>query len=136
MKKPRVLIVDDERAVADSLGLVFQKRGFDCRILYSPDDALDCARSFAPQLLLCDLTMPGMGGLIMASIISHENPECRIILLSGDYAALDAAWESSSSICRNNSILTKPIHPDALLDQAHLLLNSTKPGFPAGLPIQ
>ena len=135
MAKLRVLIVDDERAVADSLGLIFQKCGFDCRVAYKPDEALTYARSFEPQLLLADLSMPGMGGLVMASLIAHELPDCRILMLTGDSQALEDAWSSGKTAFGHHSIVTKPIHPDALLREAHHLLNSAPAGFPAGVPI-
>jgi CheY-like chemotaxis protein len=135
MTKLRVLIVDDERAVADSLCLVFQKYGFIAQAAYSADDGLDCARTFLPQLLLCDLSMPGMGGLVMASMIAHELPECRVLMLTGDYHALDEAWATGASLFRKHTVMTKPVHPESLLREAYQLLHSAKPGFPAGLPL-
>ena len=65
MTKLRVLIVDDERTVADSLSLIFQKCGFEAQVAYTSDEGLARARFFQPQLLLTDLSMPGMGGLAM-----------------------------------------------------------------------
>jgi len=53
----RVLVVDDDRLVADTLALVFGKSGFDARAAYSADQAMSFAREFKPHLLLCDVTM-------------------------------------------------------------------------------
>ena len=52
----RVLVVDDERLVADTLTLVFGKGGFNAKAVYSAKDALESARDFKPDLLLCDIT--------------------------------------------------------------------------------
>ncbi len=135
MTKLRVLIVDDERTVADSLSLIIQKCGFEAQVAYTSDEGLARARFFQPQLLLTDLSMPGMGGLAMASIIAHELPGCRVLMLTGDYRALEEAWTTGSVICRKHSILTKPIHPEALLREANHLLHTAPTGFPASVTI-
>ncbi len=131
MSKLRVLIVDDERPVADSLRLIFQKYGFEAEVAYTPDDGLARARFLQPHLLLTDLTMPGMGGLVMASIIAHELPQCRVLMLTGDYRALEQAWNSGTSLFRQHSVLTKPIHPEALLREANHLLHAAPLGIAA-----
>jgi CheY-like chemotaxis protein len=122
MSKYRVLIVDDERAVADSLGWVFEHRGYECHVSYSGSEALATSRMFSPQLLLCDMTMPGMDGQTTATLIAREVPECRVLMLSGDYAALEEARIAMSPTAGNKAFLTKPIAPVELLDAAQELL--------------
>src|ERR1017187_3440255 len=68
----RVLIVDDESLIADTLGLIFRKNGFEAKVVYTADDALQCARSFAPELLLCDINMPVRSGLELMGDFSRE----------------------------------------------------------------
>ena len=72
MMKPKILVVDDEPMIADTLGIIFQKRGFDCRISYTGLDAIACTKEFQPELLLCDMTMPGMSGLELQSRLRAE----------------------------------------------------------------
>jgi CheY-like chemotaxis protein len=118
----RVLVVDDDRLVADTLALVFDKSGFEARAVYSADDALVCAREFAPDLLLCDVTMPGRDGLTLLSDISHEQPACRIIMLTGFYSNLKEVREHANRLCRPVGILTKPCQPAELLREAAAML--------------
>ncbi len=125
--KPRVLIVDDESILANSLSWIFEKRGFETLVCYSPDSAIDSARIFRPDLLLCDLAMPGMGGLTMASIISRSLPHCRILLLTGDYPSLEHAWAVGRSMFQKHAVLAKPVHPLTLLHEAYHLMD-----LPAG----
>jgi CheY-like chemotaxis protein len=118
----RVLVVDDDRLVADTLALVFRKSGFEARAVYSADDALACAREFAPHLLLCDVSMPARDGLTLLPEISEELPACRIIMLTGFYSNLKQVRDHASKLSRPIGILTKPCPPSELLREAAALL--------------
>ncbi len=74
----RILVVDDERLTADTLGIILRRHGFDAKVSYSVDDALECASSFDPQLLLCDITMPGRTGLDLIEAVAQERPDCPV----------------------------------------------------------
>lgn len=119
---PRVLVVDDDHLVADTLALIFAKSGFDSRATYSADQALECARTFSPDLLLCDVTMPGRDGLALVSDISEEFPACRIIVLTAFYSNLKSVREQASKLSRPVGILTKPCQPTELLREAAAML--------------
>lgn len=120
----RVLVVDDDRLVADTLALIFRKNGFDVRTAYSADEALLCAREFGPHLMLCDITMPGRDGLSLVNDISRELPGCRIIVLTGFYSNLKPVRDQANKLSRPVGILTKPCQPAELLRQANALLAS------------
>ena len=64
--KQKILVVDDDRLVADTLNLVFLANGFESEARYSAAEGLSRARTFAPQLMLCDVTMPEENGLELA----------------------------------------------------------------------
>ena len=121
----RVLIVDDERLVADTLTLVFQKSGFNAKAAYDVNSAMEFVRNFRPDLLLCDITMPGKDGLALVNEITHELPSCRIMVLTGFYSNLKVVNEEASRLRLPLplSILTKPCQPDDLLREAAALLS-------------
>ncbi|CAN5491312.1 hypothetical protein BH10ACI4_BH10ACI4_27460 [soil metagenome] len=120
----RVLIVDDERLVADTLTLVFQKAGFNARAAYTVNDAMKSVRAFRPDLLLCDITMPGKDGLVLVNEITDELPSCRILVLTGFYSNLKAVREEATRLKLPVSILTKPCQPDDLLREAAAILSA------------
>ena len=120
----RVLIVDDDHLVADTLKLIFEKSGFDAKVAYSAEQALQCARKFVPHLLLCDITMPGRDGLALVHDMTRELPSCRIIVLTGFYSNVKSVREQSSKLSRPVGILTKPCQPSELLRQANAILTS------------
>ena len=59
----RILVVDDEVAIADLVASIFQGEGFSVRACYGPAEALEAVRSEAFDLALIDIMMPGMDGL-------------------------------------------------------------------------
>jgi CheY-like chemotaxis protein len=118
----RVLIVDDEPLVADTLSIIFSKHGYDCQTAYSGDQALQVAEAFAPELLLCDVSMPGIDGLAVASAISRLLPACRIMMLTGQYANLQRIHQYFDGLTTHSMVATKPARPEDLLQQASSLL--------------
>jgi DNA-binding response OmpR family regulator len=118
----RILVVDDECLVADTLGLIFRKHGFEAKVAYSANDALRCARTFSPHLLLCDIAMPERSGLDLMTDISRELPECRVLVLTGYYTNLPRVREHSGKLRRPARVLTKPCNPSELLREAGRML--------------
>jgi CheY-like chemotaxis protein len=118
----RILVVDDEILIADTLSLIFKKHGFDARATYSGEQALDCARDFQPELLLCDISMPGMGGLKLIADITRDLPRCRILVLTGHYSNLEHVRAQARKLARPAQVLIKPCNPRDLLREAGNLL--------------
>jgi DNA-binding response OmpR family regulator len=118
----RVLVVDDDRLVADTLTLIFERSGFKAKAAYSADQGLACSREFSPNLLLCDVTMPGRDGLSLVNDVTKELPACRILMLTGFYSNLKSVREYSRKMLRPVAIMTKPCQPSELLREAAALL--------------
>lgn len=122
--KHKILVVDDEHAVADTLCLIFKKRGFDCRVSYTGDSAIANADEFCPELLLCDISMPDMNGLEIVSKVTAKCPQCRVLLLTGHYTNVQSAEAWAMSHPAPSRIMTKPVPPAQLLEAARSLLQS------------
>src|ERR1700675_252397 len=65
-KTLRVLVVDDDREGADSLGLLVEELGNQAHVTYGGMQALGVAAAFRPDLMLVDLIMPNMDGCRLA----------------------------------------------------------------------
>ncbi len=120
----RILVVDDEVLVADTLSLIFRKHGFDACATYSAEQALERALDFQPQLLLCDISMPGMGGLKLIDDIARTLPGCRILVLTGYYSNLEHVRAQSRKLSRPTQVLIKPCSPQEILREAGVLLSA------------
>jgi ActR/RegA family two-component response regulator len=123
MKKKRVLVVDDDRLVADTLNLIFLANGFESEARYSAAEGLDRARTFDPELVLCDVTMPEESGLQLVEKLSHEMPQARMLMLTA-YSSNAAKVEAHSSrLGRPIRLLNKPCRPEELLRTATEMLD-------------
>jgi len=61
-----VLVVDDNRSLADSVALLLEDQGFEARVAYSAEEAWTEAKRAPPEIIILDIRMPGIGGLELA----------------------------------------------------------------------
>jgi CheY-like chemotaxis protein len=112
--KPRVLVVDDERVIADTLAIILNQNGFDASAVYTGTAAVDRARETRPDLIISDVIMPDMNGIEAAIRIRKALPGCKILLFSGQAATADLL-EKARAQGHEFEILAKPVHPQDLL---------------------
>ena len=110
----RVLIVDDERLIADSLAQILRARGHAVRVAYDGEQAIDAVRQECPEIVLTDVVMPRVNGIQAAIEIRALCPDTRIILFSGQAATMDLLQEARAA-GHNFEIWGKPLHPRDLL---------------------
>ena len=112
--KPRVLVVDDERVIADTLAIILNQNGFSATAVYSGTGAIEKARTDRPDLIISDVMMDDMNGIEAAINIREFLPSCKILLFSGQ-AATAGLQENARSRGHQFDILAKPVHPQDLL---------------------
>jgi|SRR5690348_9217963 CheY-like chemotaxis protein len=114
-RTPMVLIVDDEVSITETLSLILQSHGYRTRIARTGEEAIEQAKASAPDVLVCDIIMPGMTGIEAALQIRALCSDCRIILMSGAILStelLDRARADGNHF----EVLAKPFHPSKLLE--------------------
>jgi len=114
----RILIVDDEPAIAESLSEILRVAGYEVAMATSGEDAVRDAEKFSPEILLTDVLMPAMNGFELALRVKEMLPNCRLLLFSGQASTAQLAKEQSERFTRMGyrfELLPKPLHPDALL---------------------
>ena len=106
----RIFVVDDEPVIASTLATILQMNGFSARFFTSPLEALTAARSKAPDLLISDVTMPGISGIDLAIKMRAQYPKCKILLFSGNPATL-GLLEDARAQGHDFHLLLKPVPP-------------------------
>lgn len=111
--RPRILVVDDSKDGADSLGVVLQMMGADTRVAYDGKTALELVRTFNPTIVLLDIGMPDMDGHSVARQVRADarNASIKLIALTG--------WGTDAERRRSQDAgfdehWVKPVEPDLL----------------------
>ncbi len=108
----RILIVDDDEALRDSLQLVLSAEGFEVVGAADGPEALSLLESAAPEIVLCDLRMPGMDGMELLPELMRRQPSCTVILMSA-YGTEELALEAMRRGAYD--YLAKPFQPSEVL---------------------
>jgi CheY-like chemotaxis protein len=111
----RVLVVDDERLLADTTADILRRAGFTAKIAYDGFGALEMIASFHPDYLLTDIMMPGMNGVELAIATTRIHPSTKIMLFSGQ-AGISEILEDSKAKGFEFPLLAKPVHPTKLVE--------------------
>jgi CheY-like chemotaxis protein len=114
--KPKVLVVDDEQVIADSLAMILNQCGFETRAVYGGEKALELAATFRPDMLITDVIMDDLNGIDAAIRMRQMLPGIKILLFSGQAATADLL-EKARHQGYEFEILAKPVHPQDLLNR-------------------
>jgi CheY-like chemotaxis protein len=114
--KPKVLVADDERVIADTLAMILNQSGFEARAVYSGEKALELAATFLPDMLISDVIMADLNGIDAAIQMRALMPKIKILLFSGQAATADLL-EKARTQGYEFEILAKPVHPQDLLNK-------------------
>ncbi|MGA8530975.1 MAG: response regulator [Acidobacteriaceae bacterium] len=110
----RVLVVDDEPLIAQTVTAILNAHGFEAMEAISGEDALQMARSFRPDIVLSDVLMPRMTGVDLGVRLRNEFPQTRVLLFSGQ-AATSELMRRAEEQGYHFELFPKPIHPDELI---------------------
>jgi CheY-like chemotaxis protein len=111
----RVLVVDDERIIADSIALILKGRGYDARAVYSGEDAAELAMTWKPDAVIADVVMGKMNGVALAIYLSQALPACKVLLISGNIAT-SGLLDESKKLGHDFPILAKPFPPESVFE--------------------
>ncbi|MGB7267817.1 MAG: response regulator [Terracidiphilus sp.] len=125
--RPRVLVVDDECAIADTIAKILSLSGFPAIAAYDGNGALDTALLRPPEMLITDVVLPGMNGVELAITIKRIYPDCKILLFSGQASTSDLLATAHHAGHRF-TLLNKPIPPQDLLAMVAENLNARGAG--------
>ena len=109
--KPRVLVVDDDSALAEMLGIVLRTDGFEPAFVADGSRALQAFRETKPDIVLLDLMLPGLSGIDVCRAIRAESGT-PIIMLTAKSDTVDVVLGLESGA---DDYVVKPFKPKELV---------------------
>lgn len=135
MDKKKILVIEDEKAIADILVFNLQREGYDALVAYDGTEGLRCALEEAPDLILLDVMLPGMDGFEVLGHIreKHDTP---IIMLTAREEETDKVLGLELGA---DDYITKPFSMRELMARVKANMRRTlsgeeraKPAVPSG----
>jgi two-component system OmpR family response regulator len=115
----RVLVVDDEQSLAEVMASVLRLEGFAVQTAHTGAAAVAVARSFGPDAIVLDVTLPDMSGLDVLSRIRAEDPAVCVLFLT----ARDSVEDRIAGITAGgDDYVTKPFSLEEVLARLRGLL--------------
>jgi two-component system, NtrC family, response regulator HydG len=116
--KGRILIVDDELVVRDSLGKWFTSEGYTTKPVGGAREALETIQQQQFDIALIDIKMPGMDGMELQARLREADPDLTVVIMTG-YASVETAVQALKHGAYD--YITKPVDPDEL---SHLVMKA------------
>ena len=135
MDKKKILVIEDEKAIADILVFNLQREGYDTLVAYDGTEGLRCALEEAPDLILLDVMLPEMDGFEVLGHIreKHDTP---IIMLTAREEETDKVLGLELGA---DDYITKPFSMRELMARVKANMRRTlsgeeraKPAVPSG----
>ena len=114
----RVLVVDDERALADLVGSYLTRDGFEVFVAEDGQQAIDQARQVDPDVMVLDLGLPVIDGVEVCRVVRTFS-DCYIVMLTARTEEIDKLIGLSVGA---DDYLTKPFSPRELVARIHAML--------------
>src|SRR3954470_21107366 len=118
--RPRILVVDDEESIRLFVDRVLRMSGYETRVASDGESALDIAASSGPfDLLLTDFMMPGITGDELARRLRVQNPDLKVLYLTG---FADRLFSARAVLWANEAFLDKPATVAAVREAVSLAI--------------
>ena len=111
-KSRNILIVDDDKSIASSLGLIITKSGYNVDIAESAERAINIVKNGKFNIALIDIILPDKDGVSLLASLKKIDPDLRGIVITG-YASIETAIGALNRGA--SAYLTKPLHMDEVL---------------------
>jgi len=108
----KILIIDDEQESCGLLSHYLKRRGFEVEIAFDGAEGLEKVKGNLPDLVLCDISMPGLNGMEVLKRIKEYNPRIIVIMLTG-FGTLESAIECLKLGAYDH--IAKPVELEKLL---------------------
>lgn len=103
---PLILIVEDEKILADSMALYLERHAYATAVAYAGEESLQLAEENSPEVMVVDIHLPGIDGLEVLRRIREASPSTEVVMITA-YASITTAVEAMK--CGAFHYLSKPL---------------------------
>ena len=125
-KKGKILVVDDERIVLDSVSRILEEEDYEVMTAQSGDQAVNMLKGGGFDVLITDLKMPGMDGLQAMEALADVDPDLSMIMATA-YSTVDSAVKAMKMGAVD--YIRKPFTPDQLTELVNKVMVDRKGRF-------
>ena len=124
MTEPRLLLIDDEPALADFLASAARECGFEPQITEKDEDFRQQFKANRPEMVALDLGMPGMDGVELIRFLAEENYTAPVLIVSGfDRRVLESAFRLGEALGLN---MAGPVEKPVRLEELEATLSELR----------
>jgi DNA-binding response OmpR family regulator len=121
---PRLLLIDDEPALADFLANAARETGFDPQVTDRDEDFREQFLASPPAVVALDLGMPGMDGVELIRFLAEQNYESPVLIVSGfDRRVLESAFRLGEALGLN---MAGPVEKPVRLEELEATLSELR----------
>lgn len=120
-RAPRILIVDDDQEIVDSISYALQTQGYEVLVARDGNQGLAMAEQKAPDLIILDMMMPKRSGFLVLEALRREQKfQTRVIMVTGNEGSRHQAYAEMLGV---NDYLHKPFIMEKLLESVRRWLD-------------
>jgi len=124
LAQPRLLLIDDEPALADFLASAARECGFEPQITEKDEDFRQQFKANRPEMVALDLGMPGMDGVELIRFLAEENYTAPVLIVSGfDRRVLESAFRLGEALGLN---MAGPVEKPVRLEELEATLSELR----------
>lgn len=118
----KILIVDDEQDIVESLQFVLEAAGFECHCAYNGEEGLNLAREILPDLIILDVMMPKINGFKICRLLKYDSKyrNIPILMVTARSQMEDKQIGEETGV---DEYITKPFELDEIVEKVKGYLN-------------
>jgi CheY-like chemotaxis protein len=114
-RRTRIIIVEDHADAAEILRVLLDLQGYDVRVAHTGPEGVRLAQEWTPEIVLCDIGLPGLDGYGVASALRQNPTTARVLLIAVTAYGSDADRRRCREVGFDQH-LVKPVDPALLLE--------------------
>ncbi len=110
-KSKKILVIDDDQSLCRVISFYLSEEGYEVKLCHEGNTGIEIFKKFEPDLLICDIKLPGKDGFSILEIVMKERPDCPVIMITAHGTVEDAVKAMKNGAC---DYILKPFNKDDL----------------------